>query len=96
MNESKKQRRGFACMDPARQREIASRGGKAVHAQGKAHKFTREEAVAAGVKGGIATSSKPGWMKEIGQRSGRLIASRPGHMAAIGRLGGFAKQAAAR
>ena len=40
--------RGFASMDPARQREIASQGGKAAHAKGTAHEFTSEEARQAG------------------------------------------------
>ena len=46
--------RGFAAMDQAQQREIASRGGKAAHEQGTAHEFTSEEARAAGRKGGQA------------------------------------------
>lgn len=45
-------RRGFAGMDPAKQREIASKGGKAAHAAGNAHKWTPEEAREAGRKGG--------------------------------------------
>lgn len=40
--------RGFASMDPARQREIASEGGKAAHQKGTAHEFTSEEARRAG------------------------------------------------
>jgi len=40
--------RGFASMDPQRQREIASEGGKAAHASGNAHEFTSEEARRAG------------------------------------------------
>jgi general stress protein YciG len=40
--------RGFASMDPARQREIASEGGKAAHERGTAHEFTSEEARRAG------------------------------------------------
>ncbi len=44
--------RGFASMDPAKQKEIASRGGKAAHRKGTAHKFTSEEARRAGQKGG--------------------------------------------
>ena len=44
--------RGFASMDPARQREIASEGGRAAHASGNAHEFTSEEAREAGRKGG--------------------------------------------
>jgi hypothetical protein len=40
--------RGFASMDPQRQREIASQGGKAAHEKGTAHEFTSEEARRAG------------------------------------------------
>ena len=42
--------RGFAAMDPQRQREIASLGGRAAHQRGHAHEFTSEEARAAGRK----------------------------------------------
>jgi len=48
--------RGFASMDPQRQREIASEGGKAAHEKGTAHEFTSEEAREAGRKGGMARS----------------------------------------
>lgn len=48
-------RRGFASMDPEKQREIASRGGRAAHAKGTAHRFTPEEARIAGRKGGEAS-----------------------------------------
>jgi general stress protein YciG len=51
-------RRGFAGMDKAAVRALASRGGKAAHEQGTAHEFTPEEARAAGRKGGLA-SHKP-------------------------------------
>jgi len=40
--------RGFASMDPQKQREIASEGGRAAHASGNAHEFTSEEARRAG------------------------------------------------
>ena len=40
--------RGFASMDPERQRQIASQGGKAAHEKGTAHEFTSEEARRAG------------------------------------------------
>jgi len=40
--------RGFASMDPERQRQIASEGGKASHQSGNAHEFTSEEARQAG------------------------------------------------
>lgn len=48
--------RGFASMDPERQREIASEGGRAAHEKGTAHEFTSEEAREAGRKGGQARS----------------------------------------
>jgi len=48
------QRRGFAAMDESKQREIASKGGKAAHRSGRAHEFTPEEAREAGRKGGVA------------------------------------------
>ena len=47
-------KRGFASMDPQRQREIASLGGKAAHASGRAHEFNTAEAREAGRKGGRA------------------------------------------
>lgn len=45
-------------MDPERQREIASKGGKQAHAKGTAHQFTPEEARKAGIKGGLASGLK--------------------------------------
>ena len=51
----KKSERGFAAMDPAKQREIASKGGKSSHEQGTGHEFTSAEARIAGRKGGEAT-----------------------------------------
>jgi general stress protein YciG len=51
-------KRGFASMDAAKQREIASKGGKAAHQKGTAHQFTPEEARAAGRKGGQAAHFK--------------------------------------
>lgn len=50
--------RGFASMDPAKQRAIAAEGGRAAHAQGVAHEFDSEEARAAGRKGGQARSQR--------------------------------------
>ena len=57
-------RRGFASMDPERQREIASRGGKAAHASGNAHQFSATEAREAGRKGGLAGRRNPGSPQE--------------------------------
>ena len=50
--------RGFASMEPVKQREIASKGGKAAHKKGAAHEWTREEAQIAGRKGGLARHRK--------------------------------------
>jgi general stress protein YciG len=47
--------RGFASMDRNKQREIASKGGKAAHQKGTAHEWTSEEAREAGRKGGMAS-----------------------------------------
>ena len=58
MSEKTKQRRGFAAMSPEKQKEIASRGGRAAHEKGVAHVFTPEEAREAGRKGGAAAQRK--------------------------------------
>jgi general stress protein YciG len=42
-------------MDRAKQRDIASKGGKAAHQKGTAHEWTSEEAREAGRKGGMAS-----------------------------------------
>ena len=57
MDEIKK-KRGFGSMDPAKQREIAKKGGQAAHAKGTAHEFTSEKAREAGRKGGLAAHAK--------------------------------------
>lgn len=55
--ESNVHRRGFGSMDPERQRQIASMGGKRAHEDGTAHQFTSQEASAAGRKGGLARAA---------------------------------------
>jgi hypothetical protein len=52
MTGERKERRGFASMTPEKQREIASKGGRAAHQKGTAHEWTSEEARSAGRKGG--------------------------------------------
>lgn len=59
-----KEDRGFASMDRAKQREIASKGGKAAHAKGTAHEWTSEEAREAGRKGGMASHRRRKQMLE--------------------------------
>jgi uncharacterized protein len=50
--------RGFAGMDPERQRQISSQGGKAAHQKGTAHEFDSEEAREAGRKGGMVSGGR--------------------------------------
>jgi uncharacterized protein len=63
--------RGFASMDPLRQKEIASRGGKAAHEKGTAHEFTPDEAREAGRKGGQKVSQNREHMARIGRLGGQ-------------------------
>jgi uncharacterized protein len=63
-------RRGFASMDPDKQKEIASKGGRAAHAKGTAHEFTSEEARVAGRKGGVSVSRNREHMATIGRKGG--------------------------
>ena len=67
---SGKSKRGFASMDPARQRSIASKGGKAAHAKGTAHEWTSDEAREAGRKGGEVVSRDRAHMAAIGREGG--------------------------
>ena len=62
--------RGFASMDYQKQREIASKGGRAAHQQGTAHEFTSEEAREAGRKGGEVVSRDRSHMAQIGRKGG--------------------------
>ena len=48
-------RRGFASMDPEKQRDIARKGGRAAHVKGTAHEWDSDEARLAGRKGGEAS-----------------------------------------
>ncbi len=51
-------------MERAKQREIASKGGKAAHEKGTAHEWTSEEARDAGRKGGLASHRRRREQKE--------------------------------
>ena len=62
--------RGFASMDRNKQREIASKGGRAAHEKGTAHEFDAGEARAAGRKGGVTVSKNREHMAAIGRRGG--------------------------
>ena len=61
-----KEDRGFASMDSTKQREIASKGGKAAHQKGTAHEWTSEEAREAGRKGGMASHRRRKEGDELG------------------------------
>jgi general stress protein YciG len=63
-------KRGFAAMDPVKQREIASKGGRASQATGRGHQFTETEARIAGRLGGAKVSQDRFHMAEIGRRGG--------------------------
>jgi uncharacterized protein len=58
-------------MDPDKQRQIASKGGKAAHAKGTAHEFTPEEAREAGRRGGMVVSQNRDHMAAIGREGGK-------------------------
>ncbi|HXW08409.1 MAG TPA: KGG domain-containing protein [Vicinamibacterales bacterium] len=70
-----KEDRGFASMDRAKQREIASKGGKAAHQKGTAHEWTSEEARDAGRKGGIASHRRR--REQMGTGGSENIAAEP-------------------
>ncbi|HEV7331003.1 MAG TPA: KGG domain-containing protein [Flavisolibacter sp.] len=68
--------RGFAAMDPEKQRRIASEGGRAAHRQGVAHEWSRDEAREAGRKGGQIVSQNREHMSEIGRKGGQSSGQR--------------------
>lgn len=70
MPNQQKKNRGFAAMDQKKQREIASKGGRAAHQKGTAHEFTPEEARIAGRKGGEVVSQNREHMAAIGRKGG--------------------------
>ena len=70
MSGTGKSKRGFASMDSNRQREIASKGGRAAHAKGTAHEWTSDEARVAGRKGGEVVSRDRAHMAAIGREGG--------------------------
>ncbi len=69
-------------MDPSRQREIASKGGRAAHEKGTAHEWSSNEAREAGRKGGVTVSRDRAHMAAIGREGGesRSAAARQARM----------------
>jgi general stress protein YciG len=86
-----KRRRGFAAMTPEKQREIAKLGGAAAHARGVAHRFSADEARAAGRKGGQSVSQDRDHMSSIGRKGGETVSRDREHMSDIGREGGHSR-----
>ena len=76
---TRKERRGFASMSPEKQREIASKGGRAAHEKGTAHEWTSEEARSAGRKGGQISRGGRGRLSgESGDENSSAMGSVPG------------------
>ena len=59
-------------MDRAKQREIASKGGKAAHVKGSAHEWSSEEAREAGRKGGMASHRRKQQARETSTDGGTV------------------------
>ena len=72
-NGERKERRGFASMTPEKQREIASKGGRAAHQKGTAH----EEARSAGRKGGQISRGGRGRLQEDSMAESPLAEGAP-------------------
>jgi len=85
--------RGFASMDREKQKEIASKGGRAAHAKGTAHEFDSGEAREAGRKGGMAVSRNREHMAAIGRRGGEARGQSRGRGAAQTNSGGTGSNA---
>ncbi len=73
MSEGRKERRGFASMSPDKQREIASKGGRAAHQKGTAHEWTSDEARTAGRKGGQISRGGRGRLRESSEGMGHPV-----------------------
>ena len=74
-------------MDPQKQREIASEGGKAAHASGNAHEFTAEEARRAGSmshKNDGNRQSQGGGSRQDGNEGGGIRGGSPEQHARAG------------
>lgn len=86
MVEEARSNRGFAGMEPDKQRQIASKGGQASGGRN----LENVDRSAAGRKGGQAVARNREHMAEIGRKGGQAVARNREHMANIGRKGGEA------
>jgi len=80
----RKERRGFASMSPEKQKEIASKGGRAAHEKGTAHEWTPDEARAAGRKGGQSSRGGRGRLP-VSPRDVHNLGNAPGTIRSPGR-----------
>ena len=78
MENTPNSKKGFASMTIEQKKAIASAGGKAAHAKGKAYKFDSVSAKVAGQKGGKAVSANREHMAEIGKKGGNQRAQNKG------------------
>ena len=76
-----KEDRGFASMDRSKQKEIASKGGKAAHQKGTAHEWTSEEARDAGRKGGLASHRRRREQRDSGDTQEMVGVASGAHLA---------------
>ncbi|HTI85231.1 MAG TPA: general stress protein [Alphaproteobacteria bacterium] len=102
--ETRTSNRGFASMDPAKQREIASKGGASVPDEKRSFSQDRELAAAAGRKGGQASGGNfahnPQRAAEAGRKGGQAsggnFANNPERASEAGRKGGQHSSGGAR
>ena len=86
-NDMRKSSRGFASMDKSRQREIASKGGRAAHERGTAHEFDSSEAATAARRGharGTAHEFTSDEARIAGRKGGLARAAHRGNTQAAG------------
>lgn len=70
-NQGNTSNRGFASMDPEKQREIASKGGQEAQKSGHAHKLTAEERSRGGQNSGGNFANRPTEeVQDIARRGG--------------------------
>lgn len=86
MDGVRKERRGFASMTAEKQREIASKGGRAAHEKGTAHEWTPDEARAAGRKGGQISRGGRGRLVPASGAEGNNVNAVPGSGLEPGRV----------
>ena len=90
---SGKSRRGFASMNRDRQREIASKGGRAAHEKGTAHEWSADEARVAGQRGGVVVSKDREHMSAIGRAGGEARGRNKSRARVLGQASAMEREA---